>query len=258
MTGSVAIILAAGRGSRLGPRTRLKPKCLVRLGGKALLDWQIAALRIACIDDIRLVAGYRADMLRNPELTEVVVNHEWSASGPVKSLLCAQPHRIRGDFLVAYGDCVFDPSVLSALLESTADIAVATDEQWKVLWSARFEDIYSDAERFRHQDGALVEIGRRASVEDDVQGQFMGLLKFSPRGWRQVTDVMQGLSGGTVDTMDITTLLSQLLASNVRIETVVTHGGWCEIDSAADLIAYRKLLRRRSWSHDWRRGMAAL
>src|SRR6185503_13206340 len=52
-----AIILAAGRGSRMGQLTAEIPKCLVQLGGKPLLEWQTGALRAAGIDRIAVVTG---------------------------------------------------------------------------------------------------------------------------------------------------------------------------------------------------------
>ena len=58
-----AIILAAGQGTRLRPYTDERPKCLVELGGKALLDHQIASLRAAGIDDICVATGYRSDLI---------------------------------------------------------------------------------------------------------------------------------------------------------------------------------------------------
>lgn len=58
-----AIILAAGRGSRLGNLTREVPKPLTLLAGKSLVEWQINALQVAGIQKINLVTGYAGDKL---------------------------------------------------------------------------------------------------------------------------------------------------------------------------------------------------
>jgi L-glutamine-phosphate cytidylyltransferase len=58
-----ALILAAGRGSRLGHLGADRPKCLVKLAGKPLIERQIAALRRGGVDEIGIVRGYRAEML---------------------------------------------------------------------------------------------------------------------------------------------------------------------------------------------------
>ena len=54
-----AIILAAGRGSRMKNLTSDKPKCLVQLNGKTLIQWQLDALNQAGISNIAVVTGYR-------------------------------------------------------------------------------------------------------------------------------------------------------------------------------------------------------
>ncbi len=58
-----AIILAAGQGTRLLPFTREHPKCLVPVGGKAILDHQLEALAAAGVEDVLVVGGYRIDRL---------------------------------------------------------------------------------------------------------------------------------------------------------------------------------------------------
>ena len=55
-----AIILAAGRGSRMGDATASKPKCLNVLNDKCLLDWQLLSLRDAGIEEVTVVRGYRS------------------------------------------------------------------------------------------------------------------------------------------------------------------------------------------------------
>ena len=57
------IILAAGRGSRMKHLTSERPKCMVKLQGKPLIEWQLEALRAAGIDDIAIVTGYRHELL---------------------------------------------------------------------------------------------------------------------------------------------------------------------------------------------------
>ena len=65
-----AIILAAGRGSRLKNLTDERPKCLVELHGKALLDWQLEALREAGIKKIGIVTGYKRELLARQDLVQ--------------------------------------------------------------------------------------------------------------------------------------------------------------------------------------------
>mgnify|MGYP003993207777 FL=1 len=72
-----AIILAAGRGSRMGGLTEELPKCLVQLHGKTLLEWQIAALRRGGVEEIAIVTGYRRKQLAKYGLVEFY-NERWA------------------------------------------------------------------------------------------------------------------------------------------------------------------------------------
>ena len=60
-----AIILAAGRGSRMNNISLEKPKCLVEIFGQTLLNFQLSAMRKSGIDDIAIVTGYKREMLGN-------------------------------------------------------------------------------------------------------------------------------------------------------------------------------------------------
>src|SRR5438045_673554 len=83
-----AVILAAGRGSRMGPLTDATPKCLLPLGGRPLLEWQVAALRGAGIDTVGIVRGYNAHLFDGRALT-TFENPRWAETNMVASLACA-------------------------------------------------------------------------------------------------------------------------------------------------------------------------
>src|SRR5580658_4255630 len=72
-----AVILAAGRGSRMGHLGDDRPKCLVALEGKPLIERQIAALRRGGVEEIAVVRGYRAEMIDCPGLY-YFANERWA------------------------------------------------------------------------------------------------------------------------------------------------------------------------------------
>jgi choline kinase len=170
MTIRSAIILAAGRGSRLDAHTGRQPKCLARLGGRSLLDWQVDALHAAGVDDITVVAGYRAQSLRKREGLRVVINPAWEHTGPIASLLCADPAVYAAGFFLVYGDGVFHPQLIQALNDIPEAIGITSDTRWQQLWSERFAQVLDDAERLRCVAGRLVEIGGRAQSVQEIEG----------------------------------------------------------------------------------------
>lgn len=246
---SAAIILAAGRGSRLGRYTERVPKPLVRAGGRSLLDWNLAALAACGVDEIVIVGGYRAAQLQRTG-AELIVAPAWESAGPVASLLAARPSRFDAPFVVIYGDCVHHEDNIERLMASDADIAVAGDRAWHALWSERRDAPLEDAESYRHRNGALVAIGARPANENEIEAQFAGLVGFSPAGWRSVERALDALDAPP---FDMTALLAALLANGIAVADVPIAGRWCEVDSAEDLRLYRRRLHgATAWPNDWR------
>lgn len=250
------IILAAGRGSRMGSLTDTRPKCLTEIAGRTLLEWQTAAMRYAGIEDLVVVRGYRAADLPGDGY-RVVDNPRWSETNMVMSLAAASDYLTTEDCVVSYADIAYHPDAVGAVMVSEDDIAIAYDVDWAGLWKARFQDPLGDAESFRHSNGRLLEIGEKANTLDEIEGQYMGLLRFSPDGWARVTELLSELSPSDRDRLDMTSLLGRLLDRNVGIGTVPVAGRWCEVDSEVDLELYRSCLEDADatnvrWHHDWR------
>src|SRR5450830_115957 len=140
------IILAAGQGTRLRPYTNDRPKCMVELLGKPLLHRQLEVLRAAGINDVALVGGYCAEGL-HAEGVEVVLNPRYAQTNMVATLFCAEALMVPGqDLLIAYGDIIYEPRVLEAVLQGDAQLSVAIDRQWRRFWEIRIENPLADAE----------------------------------------------------------------------------------------------------------------
>lgn len=236
-----AIILAAGRGSRMKNLTEERPKCLVELHGRPLLEWQLAALRGAGIEQIAIVTGYRRELLANRGLVEFH-NPRWAETNMVASLACAQEW-LRGEpCVVSYSDIFYESSAPRLLMETQAELAITYDPNWRALWESRFEDPLSDAETFK-MDGrcVLLEIGQKPTRIEDIQGQYMGLLRFTPAGWGKVESLRATLDDRLRDKLDMTGMLQRLIAGHAAQITALPYSErWGEVDSAEDLAVYEK------------------
>ena len=235
-----AIILAAGRGSRMKTLTDDRPKCLIELRGRPLLDWQLQAIRDAGIADVAIVTGYRRELLADRGLTEFH-NARWAETNMVSSLACASEWLENAPCLVSYSDIFYSADAVSALIASPARLAVAYDPDWRALWERRFGDPLLDAETFRlNADGTLAEIGDQPRTVEEVQGQYMGLLRFEPAGWRELARVWQELPGAARDRLHMTGALQRVIAAGrEKVAAVPYFGEWGEVDSADDLQAYQ-------------------
>lgn len=243
------IILAAGEGTRLRPYTADRPKCMVELGGRPLLHWQLASLRQCGVTgQIVVVGGYRIEGLDAPGAT-VVRNPDYASTNMVATLMCARDHIIPGeDLLIAYGDIVYEPQVLRALLAADAPAALTADREWRRLWAIRMDDPLSDAETFKiGADGAILELGKKPRSYDEVQGQYMGLIRV--RGDRvaaflahyDAMDRQARYDGRDFRNMFMTSFLQSLIDAGWPVHACLVDNGWIEIDTAEELERYRAM-----------------
>jgi choline kinase len=239
-----AVILAAGRGSRMGPLGDERPKCLVELEGKSLLDRQLAALRRGGVEEIAIVRGYRAETLNVPGLS-YFENERWAQTNMVMSLAAAAEWLRSGPVIVSYADIVYRGELVRALTDTAGALVISYDRAWRQLWTRRFADPLSDAETFRIDSvGNLLEIGGKTTRIEDIEGQYMGLLKFTPAAWSAVEAVLAPLDPLIRDRLDMTGLLRRLLAGKtIPITTLGTEGQWGEIDNPGDVMLYQSLIR---------------
>lgn len=232
-----AIILAAGRGSRMKDLTNERPKCLVELRGKALLDWQLEALRAAGVAESAIVTGYKRELLVNRGLVEFH-NVRWAETNMVSSLACAQEWLQAGPCIVSYSDIFYSPAAVQSLMSCTASLAVTYDPNWLELWTQRFGDPLLDAETFRlTPEHTLAEIGNKPTTVDEVQGQYMGLLRFTPEGWAEVLRIRSGITSEQCDNMHMTGTLQKVVeAERISVLALPYTARWGEIDSVDDLV----------------------
>lgn len=236
-----AIVLAAGQGTRLRPHTDDRPKCLVELAGRPLLARQLDTLRHCGIDDTVIVGGYRADRLDQWH-DRIVVNEAYASCNMVHSLFCAAEAFDGGDdLLIAYSDILYEDRVLRALLASPAPLAVAVNTDWRALWELRMDDPLSDAESLRiDAAGNITDIGRKASGYDEIEGQYMGLIKVRADIAPVLKQAYAAL-GPERTGMYMTDFLQGLADAGIPLTAVLVDGGWLEIDTVEDLDVFERL-----------------
>jgi choline kinase len=238
-----AIILAAGRGSRMGSLSDDRPKCLIELEGRTLIERQIAALRRGGAKEIGVVRGYRAETVDFPGLS-YFANERWSQTNMVMSLAAAASWLRAGPVIVSYADIFYRSELVRSLACAQGRLVIAYDRDWRRLWTRRFADPLADAETFRTDAaGRLLEIGGKTSRIEEIGGQYMGLLKFTPEAWSAVELLLATLHAETRDRLDMTGLLRRLLSGKeLSVDTLSTGGQWGEIDNPEDVALYRKMI----------------
>ncbi|XOJ84598.1 phosphocholine cytidylyltransferase family protein [Methylophilaceae bacterium Uisw_099_01] len=236
------ILLVAGEGKRLRPYTLDRPKCMVEIDGFSLLGRQLEVLKAEGLDNIVMIGGYKANMLKKYGF-RLKTNSRYYETNMVWSLFSAE-EELEGDIIVSYGDIVYSKEILQSLLRSSADIAVTIDKDWENYWKLRNENPLEDAETLKLcKDGAISEIGQKPKSLKEIEGQYMGLIKLSSKGVNLLKKLFHdsinrgNLRGKNVENSYMTDLLQAIIDSGQRIESVPIHGGWVEVDTVKDKYA---------------------
>lgn len=237
-----AIILAAGRGSRMKEATEFKPKCLIELNGKPLLQYQIDALLQAGVEEIGIVSGYKREELmpfiKHFNLREFY-NEAFLDSNMVYSLMCARDWLYQEEFVISYSDIFYQPQGIIDLCRSDHDISLLYDIHWKKLWQKRFKDPLSDAETFKlNQEQMLLEIGKRTQSFEDIQGQFMGLIKCNKKGFENLCEILENRDFRHLDS---TGLLNLYITLGYSVHCVPYDDIWGECDNQDDVKLYEQI-----------------
>ena len=234
------ILLVAGEGKRLRPYTLDRPKCMVEVDGISLIDRQLAVLKAEGLEDIVMIGGYKADMLKRDGV-KLKINPRYYETNMVWTLFCAEDE-LDGEVIVSYGDIIYSRDILQALLKSDTDIAVTIDKEWESYWRTRNEDPLDDAETLKlREDGTISEIGQKPKSICEIEGQYMGLMKFSTEGVKHIINVFYTavengeLLGKDVENSYMTDLLQAVINSGHPITAIPVYGGWVEVDTVDDL-----------------------
>ena len=190
--------------------------------------------------EIAIVTGYRRDMLA--EFADVEFhNPRWSETNMVGSLCAAREWLVEDDCIVSYSDIFYSPEIVSVLMQLDVPIGLSFDPNWRELWTDRFGDPLLDAETFRlSSDGYLEDIGQTPKTVEEVQGQYMGLLRFAPEGWAEFEAMLSELTDEAADAIDMTSALRNVIARGVvPIKAVPCLTTWGEVDNAEDLSLYQ-------------------
>ena len=245
-----SIILAAGEGKRLRPFTNDRPKCLVEIGDRNLLD-RILDVHARRISDIVVVGGYRSKML-NDDRYRLLENNDYDKTNMVETLFCAEKELCKGA-IVSYGDIVYPLPVLDSVINSLADIAVAIDMNWRSYWQSRLDNPLEDLETLRmNAKMEIVEIGNKPKALEEIEGQYMGLMKFTKRGAEIAKKVYKSsLSGGAISGKEVKTaymtdLLQAIIDEGFSVHAVPVRHLWVEIDTVDDLKSQITIERLRS------------
>lgn len=224
-----AIVLAAGRGTRLAGLFGEIPKCMLGLGRVTLLERQLASLRLAGVRDITVVTGYQAPRVAElcRGLADVLENERYAETNSLYSLWMARA-LLRDGFVVLNGDVLFHPQLIDDLLSSRQEDALLV--AFRDGSTAPFTD---EEMKVKVRGGRVVDIAKTLAASE-TDGENVGMARFSSDGAQLLVELMDGLvAAGHV--RDWAPRAFQAFAAQRPLHAIGTRGfPWIEIDFPED------------------------
>lgn len=238
------IIIGAGRGNRIMPYSKDKPKSFTKVNGKSMLDRALENFQANGLTDIHYIGGYLIDVVKKkyPHFT-YYHNTEWENNNILESLFYAE-EAMKDGFISTYSDITFTPEIVKKVKESPRDITLAVDTDWYQRYIPRTQHPMKDAEKMLAKGSRVIRIERNIDNEK-ASGEFIGIAKFSPKGvellkkhYYKAKKKYEGKPFRTAPIFKkayLIHLLQEMIESGVEMHHVTTHGGYFEIDTVQDL-----------------------
>ncbi|HEV7138254.1 MAG TPA: NTP transferase domain-containing protein [Steroidobacteraceae bacterium] len=235
-----AIILAAGRGSRLQQAAdRQLPKCLLTFGGRSLLERHLRLLEAAGVEEIVLALGFRHDLIE-AELTrlggrsrvEIVLNPDYELGSMLTVHAAAGPLTRGGDVLLMDADVLYHERIMTALAAGNGPVN-------RLLIDRDFE---AGEEPVKVCVVAGVPIELRKKLEPglryDTIGESVGFFRFDERAARRLAAIVEDHVASSRAHLPHEEAVRDLLRERSQSFEVcdVTGAPWIEIDFPADVV----------------------
>jgi len=236
----IGIILAAGKGSRLGMITKNNHKALLIIKNKPLIEYQIDALLRVGINKIYIITGYNSHLFDSyRDQFTLLYNSNWQNSNMLVSIMTAEHLLNESPAIISYSDIFYESFACESLLNQK-ELSILYSSSWKELWKKRFKHPASDAETFSVDNfGYLKDIGAPLDCLSNACGQYMGIISFTPKIFSKFKKIFYTLPETKRDKIDVTSFLKHLLITNsFNIKTIDYKGIWGEVDIPTDLQLY--------------------
>lgn len=250
-----AIVVAAGFEPSLLPLIKDKPKAMLDIRGRSILERQIETLNACNIKDVAVVRGYKKEAftLNQPRYYD---NDDYETTGELHSLFCAEPE-LKGRTVILYSDVLFDHSILEKLLKAEGDVNIVVDRAWidsrksGLAPERPYEDLvvteHPPTAGYRYLPGEsstrVLRIGHDLPREE-CDGEFIGLVMLSPEGTAALREAYRKRRESDPEAplheaprlrqAQLTDLIQTLIEEGQDVHTVDVYKGWTEVDTFDD------------------------
>ena len=229
-----ALILAAGRGTRMGGID--KPKCLLDIGGTSIINNQIKNFKNLGINRIFIVTGYNSELIHSHLNGDFVFlhNNDYINTNNLHSVWTAKDS-LDDDFICVYGDLLFHKEILENCIQNDNDICLVIEK-----------NVRSETMKVKIENNLIVEVNKSIS-QDLADGNFIGMAKFKksmiPVLFNEISLLVEN---GNLKSY-YTSAIESLIKKDKKINFVETNNfPWMDIDEEQELAEAKKIYQNMS------------
>ncbi|MEE9258551.1 MAG: phosphoenolpyruvate mutase [Nitrospinaceae bacterium] len=251
-SGNIPVIIpAAGEDPILKNILGDKPKAMLEIGGKTLLDRQVLILNAANLTHITVVKGYAGDKMFG-ENVSFLENKNYKNGSMLHTIMVAR-EQMQNGFIMLFSDILLEPPIISKLVEQREDIVLVVDNsiQYHRSDDNKIQDLVISKHKHKPTrrkinfafENIVSEIGQKIHPESATH-EFIGLAKFSKVGAenfiRTFQDCTQNYKGRFQEADDITQftfndLIQEMIDRGFAVNFLEIHKGWMEIHHPEDI-----------------------
>ena len=230
------LVLAYAQGKEMGQLVSDKPKCMIKLKGKPILQHIIDAFQKIGLRRVSVVRGFCKEAVD----LSAVQYADLDSSCPMNDVLAIQAvlPEIDNELIICFGDVLFRTFIVRELLESSADFAIMIDTNWRQSRNrgrqAEYVVCNVQPSNASFYDESFVRFVSNSDETSDISGEWMGFLRVSQRGVAILKDLIENWND--INQGDMTDVLNAIVESGHPIAVFYTSGHWIDCDSAVDAI----------------------
>ena len=234
-----AIFLAASRGAELKELTEDRPKVLININGKPLIEQSIDSFYEHDIKDISIVTGYKKEAFKFQNI-KYVHNVDYENTSELSSLFLAKKE-IVDNCVISYGDILYRKYILTRLLEEKGDITIVVDATLENRDPSYVGDFVTcsraHSKNYNEATAELKSISfGNTSEQKSAHGEWIGLIRTNKIGSDILSKALTELSvKPDFNKLKLPDLMNALLEKKVKINVLYIDGHWMDVDTYADV-----------------------
>jgi len=239
-----AIILAAGRGTRIPQVTKNKPKCLIKIDKKTILERQIFFLHKLKIKDIIIIKGFKKEKILIKKI-KYIENKNYKKNEQLDSLFYAKSE-FTEDMLILFSDIIYEFSIIKKIYNQKKNlITLAVDKNWRNRYKFRFDHPVEQADKVKiNKRNNITKIGKKLKIEE-TSGEFLGIFKVSKNGCKVILENYKNYKKNkNTANKQIHDFFKFLINKGIHISSLTVQGKYMEIDTYNDYKLAKRMFEK--------------